>query len=75
MNSSTYAFQDQIVFITGASRGIGAATARLFGASGARVVINYREDCEGAENVAREIRSKTAARRWCSREMSAASTT
>ncbi len=57
MNSSTYAFQDQTVFISGASRGIGAATARLFGASGARVVINYREDREGAESVARELQA------------------
>ncbi|MBL8093648.1 MAG: SDR family oxidoreductase [Anaerolineales bacterium] len=57
MNSSTYAFQDQTVFISGASRGIGAATARLFGASGARVVVNYREDRDSAESVAHDIQS------------------
>ncbi|MGZ4431398.1 MAG: SDR family NAD(P)-dependent oxidoreductase, partial [Gaiellales bacterium] len=32
----------KVVLITGASRGIGAATARGFAAEGARVVIGYR---------------------------------
>lgn len=51
MTNFTFDFTGQSVFITGASRGIGAATARLFAASGARVVINYREDRAGAEQV------------------------
>jgi 3-oxoacyl-[acyl-carrier protein] reductase len=34
-------FSHKTVLITGASRGIGAATARLFAASGAKVAINY----------------------------------
>jgi NAD(P)-dependent dehydrogenase (short-subunit alcohol dehydrogenase family) len=33
-------FRDQVVVVTGAARGIGLATARLFAAEGARVVIN-----------------------------------
>jgi NAD(P)-dependent dehydrogenase (short-subunit alcohol dehydrogenase family) len=44
-----------VVIVTGASRGIGAATARLLGAQGADVVVNYREDREAAEAVVRDI--------------------
>lgn len=42
-------FDDQTVIVTGASRGIGAATAIAFAAEGARVAINYRSDRDGAE--------------------------
>lgn len=35
-------FQDQVVVITGASAGIGAAVARQFAAAGAKVVLNAR---------------------------------
>ncbi len=41
-------FVDQTVVVTGASRGIGAATAKAFAAEGARVAINYRSDEDGA---------------------------
>ncbi|MBA2580627.1 MAG: 3-oxoacyl-ACP reductase FabG [Thermoleophilaceae bacterium] len=41
--------------MTGASRGIGAATARLLAAEGWPVGINYRSDQEGAERVVGEI--------------------
>ena len=41
--------------VTGASRGIGAATARLLAAEGWPVGINYRSDQEGAERVVGEI--------------------
>jgi 3-oxoacyl-[acyl-carrier protein] reductase len=41
-------FGDTSVLITGASRGIGAATAVAFAAEGARVAVNYRSDEEGA---------------------------
>ena len=44
MTSVSFDFTDQTVLITGASRGIGAATAQLFAQSGARVVVNYRAD-------------------------------
>ena len=55
MTNFTFDFTGQTVFITGASRGIGAATAQLFAASGARVVVNYREDRTGAEQVSAAI--------------------
>jgi 3-oxoacyl-[acyl-carrier protein] reductase len=42
--------------VTGASRGIGAATARSLAADGWPVGINYRRDREAAETVAAEIR-------------------
>ncbi len=41
-------FADQTVIVTGASRGIGAATAKAFAAEGARVAVNYRRDESGA---------------------------
>lgn len=43
------------ILITGASRGIGAATARRFAAAGDRVFINYRTDKEAAEVLAKEL--------------------
>jgi NAD(P)-dependent dehydrogenase (short-subunit alcohol dehydrogenase family) len=45
----------QIVIVTGASSGIGAATARMLGAQGAHVVVNYLSGRDGAEAVAAEI--------------------
>jgi 3-oxoacyl-[acyl-carrier protein] reductase len=43
--------------ITGASRGIGAATARAFGRRGCHVVVNYRADAEAARRTADEVRA------------------
>ena len=43
------------VLITGASRGIGAETARAFAALGDRVIINYKNSKEKAEALAKEI--------------------
>lgn len=47
----------QVAIVTGASRGIGAAIARLLADRGAKVVINHRASPEGAEAVAAEIRA------------------
>ena len=44
------------LLITGASRGIGAATARLAAAAGWDVVINYARDEAAAQAVARQVR-------------------
>lgn len=49
--------QRGVLVVTGASRGIGAAIARLAGARGYAVAINYRRDAEAAELVAASIRS------------------
>lgn len=38
----------KVVLVTGASRGIGRAAARLFANSGARVVVHYRQDSDAA---------------------------
>ena len=44
-----------IVVITGASRGIGAATARLAAGRGCAVVVNYRSGREAAEALVAEV--------------------
>jgi NAD(P)-dependent dehydrogenase (short-subunit alcohol dehydrogenase family) len=46
----------QIVIVTGGSRGIGAATARLLGAEKARVVVNYRAAQDAADAVVKDIK-------------------
>jgi NAD(P)-dependent dehydrogenase (short-subunit alcohol dehydrogenase family) len=43
-------FGDQVALVTGASRGIGRAIARMFAASGARVVIHYHHNRDAAED-------------------------
>ena len=47
----------KVVLVTGASRGIGASVARLLGAGGADVIINYRSKQARAEEVAAAVRS------------------
>lgn len=44
-----------VVIVTGASSGIGAATARLLGAAGAHVVVNYKNSQELAQAVAADV--------------------
>lgn len=46
--------RDKVLIVTGASRGIGAAAARLFAVKGASVVLAAR-DAQGLEKVASEI--------------------
>ena len=45
----------KVVLVTGASKGIGAATARAVGELGAEVIVHYCSDRAGAESVARTI--------------------
>ncbi len=45
----------KVVFISGASTGIGAAAARAFGAQGAHVVVHYNRSAAEAEAVAADI--------------------
>ncbi len=48
---------DRVMIVTGGSRGIGAATARLAAAAGYAVLVNYAANAEAAEAVAGEIRA------------------
>jgi len=51
------ALNGKIALVTGASRGVGAATAHLLAQSGADVFLNYRSKTPRAESVADEIRA------------------
>jgi 3-oxoacyl-[acyl-carrier protein] reductase len=44
-----------VALVTGASRGIGAATARVFASAGARVVLTHRDSAAAAEQVCRSL--------------------
>ena len=47
--------QDKVAIVTGASRGIGKATALALATEGAKVVVNYARNSEAAETVVAEI--------------------
>ncbi|WP_045824981.1 SDR family oxidoreductase [Williamsia herbipolensis] len=47
--------KQKTILVTGASRGVGAETARMLAARGHHVVINYREKRKRAENLVDEI--------------------
>jgi NAD(P)-dependent dehydrogenase (short-subunit alcohol dehydrogenase family) len=51
---------NKVLIITGASRGIGAATARLAGAAGYAVCVNYRQDRSAASKVVADIEATGA---------------
>jgi NAD(P)-dependent dehydrogenase (short-subunit alcohol dehydrogenase family) len=46
---------DRVILITGGSRGIGAATARLAAARGYAVCVNYRQNRDAADSVVKSI--------------------
>jgi 3-oxoacyl-[acyl-carrier protein] reductase len=51
-------FDGKVALVTGASTGIGAATAIEFGRSGASVIVNYNRSAEAANEVVETIVSK-----------------
>ena len=55
MASVQFDFAGRTVLVTGASKGIGRGIAEAFGRAGARVVVNYRSDEEGAAEAGRRI--------------------
>ena len=52
MGSAKGSFEDKVVLVTGASRGIGKAVAVAFAREGARVAINYRSNKDAAQETA-----------------------
>jgi 3-oxoacyl-[acyl-carrier protein] reductase len=55
----------QVALITGGSRGIGAATVRMFLAAGARVLFSYEKSSQAAERLVRELGEANCAAAAC----------
>ncbi|UOQ92141.1 3-oxoacyl-ACP reductase [Halobacillus shinanisalinarum] len=53
--------KDQVVLVTGASRGLGAEIAKAFGREGARVIVNYNQSERKAQEVVESIGDRARA--------------
>lgn len=51
----TVDFTNKRVLVTGSSKGVGAATARIFARAGARVCVHYNQDLAGAKAVVESL--------------------
>lgn len=56
MTPDIFMLRDKVALVTGASRGIGLATARLFASAGARVILSS-DETEACERLAAELRA------------------
>lgn len=56
-------FEDKVALVTGGGRGIGAATATVLAARGARVAVNYLSNGQAAEGVVAAIQAARGAAR------------
>src|SRR5437660_4617291 len=63
--SVSLSLANKVALITGGSRGIGAATVRLFAAAGAQIVFNYQKSKAVAESLARECGEENCAAVQC----------
>lgn len=63
--STTLSLDKQVALITGGSRGIGAATVRMFVAAGAQVMFNYEKAHERAEKLVKELGQERCATMAC----------
>jgi NAD(P)-dependent dehydrogenase (short-subunit alcohol dehydrogenase family) len=57
VNQYNLDFSDKVVLVTGASRGIGRATAQMFAHHGARVIVHYHSNRAAAEETLRLLDS------------------
>jgi 3-oxoacyl-[acyl-carrier protein] reductase len=60
--SNLFNLTDRVALVSGASSGIGAATAELFSRLGARVAIGYHRNREGAEQLSKRLPNAIAIR-------------
>ncbi len=57
--SASMTLTDKVAIVTGSSRGIGAATAKLLAQEGAKVTVNFTQNKEAGNKVLAEIKDKS----------------